>query len=194
MQALRLPGTGGHLFGPVVLCTRGRATARPEGARPGCLTRTRPRSRRSGHTVLDLMVGMFCACILVVTMGVLLYLNYTGWAQLQDVAEMQRDGSLAMNTLTEVLRGGNATNLIWNGSNSYLVVNTTDSVEGWRFTQTNGRLVYARSGVSNMDLVRKGLTSFTCVLTTTDVVVRLNLTESSLNASMNLTNTIHPRN
>ena len=137
---------------------------------------------------------MLCASILVLTMAILLYLNYSGWAQLQDLAEMQRDGSLAMNTLTDVLRGGSATNLIWNGSNAYLVVNTPDNAEGWRFTQTNDRLVYARSGVSNMDLVRKGLTSFTCVLTSTDVVVRLNLTDSSLNASMNLTNTIHPRN
>lgn len=144
--------------------------------------------------MVELVAGMLCASILVLTMGILLYLNYTGWARLQAVAEMQRDGSLAMNTLTDVLRCGNATNLQWNGSNTYLVVNTTNFVEGWRFTKTNDRLVYARSGGSNMDLVRKGVTAFNCTLTSTDVVVSLNLTESTMNTYMNLTNTIHPRN
>ncbi len=140
------------------------------------------------------MVGLLCAAVLALIMGGLLYYNYAGWTQLQAVADMQRDGALAMKTLTRVIRGGTVANMQWVGASSCLVVNTTNHAEGWRFTKTGDRLVYTVSGGSNMNLVRKGLAGFSCVLTTSNVVFWLSLRESSLNASMNLTNTIYPRN
>jgi len=150
--------------------------------------------RQTGFTLVELTVGMLYASVLALTMGVLLYFNYKGLTQLQSVADMQRDGALAMNTMTRVIRDGSATNMSWVGGYSYLVVKTTNNVEGWRFAMTNSRLVSAVSGGSTMDLVRQGVTGFVCSLTPSSVVVRLNLTESPLNAGMNLTNTIYPRN
>jgi len=143
--------------------------------------------------LVEVLAGIISAAILGLTMGALLYYNYKGWTGLQAVADMQRDGSLAMNTMNRVIRGA-STNMQWVSASSYLLVKNTNNVEGWRFTKTGDRLVYAVSGGSSMDLVRKGVVGFTCIPNTTNLVVWLNLTESSMNTSMNLTNTIFPRN
>jgi Tfp pilus assembly protein PilW len=150
--------------------------------------------RRAGLTMVEVTVGLLSVAVLGVTMGAILYFNYRGWTQMQMVADMQRDGALAMNTLTRVIRGGTATNMLWGGSNTYLSVKDTNNVEGWRFTKTGDRLVYTMRGGAGLDLVRKGVAGFTCNLSSTNVGVWLNLTDSSLNTGLQFTNTIFPRN
>lgn len=153
-----------------------------------------PTHRQSGFTLQEMMLGLLCASMLALTMGVLLFYNYQGLAHLQSMATMQRDAALALHTMNDVIRCGSTSNMSWVGANSYLVVNNTNHVEGWRFSLTNNRLMCAVSGGPSMALVQTGVTGFVCSLTPSNVVVRLNLTESALNSSMYLTNTIYPRN
>ena len=144
--------------------------------------------RQSGFTLLEVMVGILCAGILALTMGSLLYFNYKGWKGLQAVADMQRDGSLAMNTMTRVIRGSASANILAANNSPGL----TNNVEGWRFSKVGGRLVYVKGG-AGMDLTTN-VTGFSCASISTNVMVGLSLTESSMNTSMNMTNIIHPRN
>jgi len=146
--------------------------------------------RQSGFVLIEILAGMISAGILGITMGVLLYYNYSGWKDLQGVADMQRDGSLVMNTMTRVIRGSALTNIPFVNASSGL----TNSSEGWWFTKTSDRrVVYKASNGSSMNLATNVI-GFTCTSLTTNVVVWLSLTNSSMNTSMSLTNTIHPRN
>ena len=133
-------------------------------------------NRENGFTIAELLVGMIAFSILAITIGAMIILAIQGWTRMRAMGDMERDGSLAMQTMTRVIRQASVTN--WS---------TTVA----QFTRSGDSLRY-----KNMNLVREGVRTFTnsVNLSTNKVTVVLILSNSTANATMNLSNTITLRN
>lgn len=103
---------------------------------------------------------------------------------------MQRDASLAMNTMAAAIRGG------WTNTDRWVaptlkISNTNKPI--YRFTKTGDTLVYTVNGGASMNVVQKGLNVFVCTPNANhSIQVVLNLTNTLMN--MGMTNTIYGRN
>ncbi|MEI6148828.1 MAG: hypothetical protein WCS01_06995 [bacterium] len=136
--------------------------------------------RKTGLTIVELMVGMVAASVLALTVGAIMYYSYRGWASVQAVGNMERDGALAMQTVANAVRGAASSNLT--------------SVAA-QFAKQGDKLRYTRAGVS-MDLVRQGVQSFTNTISASSnqVTVVLNIREPTSGVSMIMTNVVTTRN
>ena len=136
------------------------------------------------------MVGIMAASILSITIGIMLFYSYQGWRRMQESAEMQRDASLAMNTMAAAIRGG------WTNTDRWVaptlkISNTNKPI--YRFTKNGDTLVYTVNGGASMNVVQKGLNVFICTPNANhSIQVVLNLTNTLMN--MGMTNTIYGRN
>ena len=61
-------------------------------------------TRRSGLTLVELLVAMLSASVLVLTMGAVLYYGIRGWSSTSEVAELQRDGAFAVDMLSRTVQ------------------------------------------------------------------------------------------
>lgn len=150
--------------------------------------------RDKGFTVVELMVAVLAAGVLAITLSSLLFYAYKGWKAVRAYSEMERDGSLAMRTLSRVVREASS-NDIMNVSSSDLIVSNVDNVVEHRFFQSGGSVVYTRGGAS-MDLVQAGVTEFFCSAVTSNnqITMILNLNEPTSEAEMSITNVVTLRN
>jgi hypothetical protein len=136
--------------------------------------------RKMGLTIVELMVGMVAASVLALTVGAIMYYSYRGWASVQSVGNMERDGALAMQAVAKEVRGAASSNVVAVAS---------------RFAKVGDVLRYTRAGVS-MDLVRQGVQSFTNIVSASSnqVTVVLNLREPTAGVTMSMTNVVMVRN
>jgi prepilin-type N-terminal cleavage/methylation domain-containing protein len=151
------------------------------------------RRASGGFTLVELMVGVMASAILALTVGAMLFVTYRGWQSIQSVAAMERDGSLAMDTMRRAIRGSSSSR--WVSASCRLDVYTNAAV-AWQFASNNTRLVYTAGG-RGMDLVSTGLTAFSCASVSGRVTVVVNLRDPSsggIGATMNMSNTISSRN
>jgi hypothetical protein len=124
------------------------------------------------------MVGMVAASVLALTVGMMMFYFYRGWASVQSVGEMERDGALAMQTVANAVRGAASSNVV--------------SVAA-QFARQGDRLRYTRVGVS-VDLVRQGVETFTNIVSANRVTVVLTLREPTAGVTMSMTNVVTTRN
>lgn len=143
---------------------------------------------------MELMVGMVATVILALTFGTMLYYGYIGWGRMQAMAEMERDGSLVMRTMSRAFRGASS-NSIQNISPQSVIVSNANSIAAQSFYRSGETLKYGINGVERMDLVQSGLTGFVCLpASNNQVTVILSLRVPAVNMTMSLTNIITLRN
>jgi type II secretory pathway component PulJ len=130
-----------------------------------------------GFTVVELMVAMVSAAIIGLTIAVVVYAAYSGLAKTRAMAELERDGSLAMRKLSREIRKAARTNL---------------TVEVARFVSTGGQLRYPDA--NGMILIQQGVQSFAASIGTNQVTVVLSLMEPKSGMTMVMTNNITARN
>ena len=153
------------------------------------------RKHTEGFTILELLAGIISAAVLAMAMGSMLYYSYKGWQSMQSVAEMQRDGSLAMRTMTGAVRNG-STNMQF--SSGQLLLRGTNGNIVWSFTQLGERLVATNSaiGAGRMDLVQKGVVAsgFSCTIISNKASIVLSLMNPADNSRMFFSNSVSARN
>lgn len=152
--------------------------------------------RNSGFTLVELMAGLLATVVLAMTVWVMLVFSAGGWQRAQSLADMERDGSLAMRTMGQVIRNTPTSNQ-WVGASLRLNVYSNNTAQ-WSFTKTgaagvSGSLVYA-TGTRSVALVRTGVTAFACTTVSNQVTVVLGLREPQGNIEMNMTNIVSMRN
>jgi hypothetical protein len=139
------------------------------------------RQATNGFTIVELAVGMLAASILAVTLGVMLFVGYTNWTRTTRALDMQRDTTLAMQTLMRVLRGASLGGV--DLSQSHRIDFTTNGVTQ-SFFQQGSNLLYnpnLTGGGTAFPLVRDRMVpaSFTVSNITKGVGVSLQVREGS---------------
>ena len=134
---------------------------------------------------------MLAAAVLAVSMGAMIVYAYAGWTKMQATANLERDGSLAMQTMSAAIRGGASDQ--WFAASSSNVVYDTNNAVMWSFFKSGSRLVSVSVGSGSMDLVRTGVTAFVCTPAGNRVTVALNLSAPAAGVTMNMTNIVAPR-
>ncbi len=134
--------------------------------------------QKRGLTIVELLVAMVAASILALAVGAIMYYSYRGWASVQSVGNMERDGSLAMQAVAKEVRGAASSNVAAVAS---------------RFAKVGDKLRYTRAG-NSMDLVQQGVQSFTNIVSANKVTVVLNLSEPTAGVTMSMTNVVMTRN
>ena len=143
---------------------------------------------------MELMVGILAASILAITIGAMLYYSYSGLRKMRALAEMERDGSLAMRTMSRVIRGASSNN-IRNVSSSSVIVSNVNGITAQSFTLSSGKLVYTGGMGGAMDLAQTDVAVFNCTPVSTNNQVRVVLTlTNTAYVTMSMTNIITLRN
>lgn len=152
--------------------------------------------RHNGFTLVELMVGMLAASVLAITIGSMLFYAYMGWRATRAVSEMERDGSLAMHTMSRVIRGAALRDIKFKSFpyDKVVISNVNNSVEQ-SFYSSGSSLIYTNRP-DGMTLVQDLVTGFVCVQgsSTNQVKVELYLFEPTAKASMVMTKVITLRN
>ncbi|VGO17545.1 hypothetical protein PDESU_06142 [Pontiella desulfatans] len=128
----------------------------------------RAHCKRSGFSLVEMMVAILASSILALTVGSILYFSWMAWMQHNDSVSMQRDVSLTMKLIADEVRETPIEDISVGGS-----------LQG-----AHGAFV-----VSGNDLVYKGitvidgwLTGFESTKTTTNVLVKVALSTGQDNS------------
>ena len=148
---------------------------------------------KHGFTIVELVAGVTAAAVLAITFGVVLVYGYRGWKNLHAMAEMERDATLTMRTISRVLRGAQTNDI--RTANDWLIVSNVNGVSEQAFRLSSGRLVYTSNGLAGMNLAQADVAEFSCTpVTDGSLVVRLTLSNEAANVQMSLSNVVTLRN
>jgi prepilin-type N-terminal cleavage/methylation domain-containing protein len=148
---------------------------------------------KTGFTLIELIAGSVAAAVLALTLGTITVYAYRSWTSMQKVAELERDGSLAMRTISRVVRGAqsNAVQTVGGG----LIVSNVNAIAEHAFRLSGDRLTYSTNGVSVMNLVQSDASVFSCTpVENGRMTVVLTLRNEAANVMMSMSNVITLRN
>jgi type II secretory pathway pseudopilin PulG len=143
---------------------------------------------KNGFTVIELIVGMIAASMLAVIMSVVLFYGYTAWNRNSSFLELQRDATLAMQTLSKSLRQATATGVDLTQPGQ-IVVSNLNTTTLTSFYQQGGNLICnpaVNNGGVPFSLVRGWVipSGFTCSNIAQGVTMRLKLKNGSKSLEM----------
>lgn len=148
---------------------------------------------KRGFTIVELVAGVMAAAVLAVTFGVVLVYGYRGWKNLQTMAEMERDATLAMRTISRAARCAQTNDI--RVANGLLIVSNANGVAEQAFRLSGARLSYASNGLPGMDLVQADVVAFRCTpVSGGSIMVVLALSNEAANAQMSMSNVVTLRN
>lgn len=84
-----------------------------------------PATRRTGFSLIELLVASVAAGILALTASTLLVLAWKSWATLREGIEMQRDAAVAFTTIKHQLRGATPGDVT--ATNGLVQIHTADA-------------------------------------------------------------------
>jgi prepilin-type N-terminal cleavage/methylation domain-containing protein len=119
--------------------------------------------KKSGFSLIELMVAAMAFGILAVAVGTTLYFGWLGWRINSESVEMQRNASLVMRLIEKAVQHSEPDDLPnAKGSILSLSANTRrNNGESEAFEISENDLVYKENGTVTMTLVRGFLSSFT---------------------------------
>lgn len=72
--------------------------------------------KKSGFTLVELMVASVAVAILALTVGSMLYYGWLGWRRYSESVAMQRNAMVAMRVIEHRIRNANLDEISWNAS------------------------------------------------------------------------------
>ena len=147
-------------------------------------------NRKSGFTIMELLVAMMATAILALIVGLMLVYGWQGWHQNTASVEMQRDATLAMQVIAKEIRRTPMAG-ITPGTNLVCRI----ASETVTISKNGGDLLMTRDTGTPMTLVRGVVTYFnTSTNAIGSVQVDLNLDTGIDKSSIRTNNVIYSRN
>jgi len=81
-----------------------------------------------GFTIVELLAGMVAASVLAIAVGSVLFYAYRGWTVSSESVDMQRDGTIAMLTLSKRIRAAVPSGVSVSGSDLSIARGGTTAV------------------------------------------------------------------
>ena len=146
------------------------------------------RNKRSGFTLIELMIAMIVASIGILAVSWILLLNQRSWKEGNAKLELQRDTYYAILRIEHELKPARLSDVVCNSSQLNIDNN------GKRFFLGSDGLHFHESSTDPLELVVEGDTGTEFDVATSNDVVNINFTLVRGNLQSFITTSVMPRN
>lgn len=151
--------------------------------------------KRNGFTLVELMIAMISGAVLAGIVSLILYMTHLSWRTDNEYARLRRDTAFAMQLMAKEIRSSSFSGITTNSTRLTLSANAFRP-NVTRFERSADTLTYYINGISQGQLITKGLSFFEPKLNQTNQSVLVKLVLANTDGSIAITNQtfIYPRN
>jgi prepilin-type N-terminal cleavage/methylation domain-containing protein len=149
--------------------------------------------KRNGFTLVELMIAMVSGAVLAGIVSLILFMTYRSWRTDNEYARLRRDTAFAMQLMAKEVRISSY-NTITASANSLTCPINAMHTRRTVFTRSADTLTYSINGISQGQLITKGLSVFDPVRTNSGVLLKLVLVNTDGSISITNQTFIYPRN
>lgn len=155
----------------------------------------RPRARRAGFTVVELLASVVTAAVLAVAMGSILYFSYSALSKNTERITLQRDATFAFDMIARTAQGASPGEITLASGSVTFQTNTFRNKRVRFFNNNTGDLVYDPDmavGGNEQVVVNDRLSSFGVTMTGSRLIIQMVVSYSSEN--LTYSNSVTMRN
>jgi Tfp pilus assembly protein PilW len=149
--------------------------------------------KRNGFTLVELMIAMISGAVLALIVALILFMTYREWRTDNEYARLRRDTALAVQLMAKEVRISSY-NTITASANSLTCPINAMHTRQTVFTRSADTLTYSINGISQGQLITRGLSVFNPVRTNNGVLLKLVLANTDGSIAITNQTFIYPRN